>query len=55
MPALVNYLKIDQQTALEFGTVFVYTCSKNCWNEKEDLYRVENVLVQADPDQSLFD
>lgn len=55
MPALVNYLKIKQQVALEFGTVFVYTCSKNCWKDQEDLYRLENVFVQADPDQSLFD
>jgi hypothetical protein len=55
MPALVNYLKIKQQIVLEFGTVFIYTCSNNCWNDQEDLYRLENVFVQADPDQSLFD
>ncbi|CAF1302722.1 unnamed protein product [Adineta steineri] len=55
MPALVNFLKIDNQIGLEFGTVFVYTCSANCWDEKNDLYRVENVFVQADPDQNLFD
>ncbi|CAF1034721.1 unnamed protein product [Rotaria sordida] len=55
MPALVNFLKIDNQIGLEFGTVFVYTCSSNCWNDNNDLYRFENVFVQADPDQNLFD
>ncbi|CAF3707018.1 unnamed protein product [Rotaria socialis] len=58
MPALVNFLKIDNQIGLEFGAVFVYTCSANCWNtttNNDDLYRFENVFVQADPDQSLFD
>ncbi|CAF1396284.1 unnamed protein product [Rotaria sp. Silwood1] len=55
MPALVNFLKIDNQIGLEFGTVFVYTCSANCWNDNNDLYRFENVFVQADPDQNLFD
>lgn len=55
MPALVNFLKIDQQIGLEFGTVLVYTCSKNCWEEDSDLYRTENVFLQTDPDQNLFD
>lgn len=56
MPALVNFLKIDNQTALEFGTVIVYTCSKNCWQDSSDeLYRLENVFLQTDPDQNLFD
>ena len=54
MPALVNFLKIDNQIGLEFGTVFVYTCSNNCW-KNDDLYRLETVFVQADPDQNLFD
>jgi len=55
MPALVNFLKIDNRIGLEFGTVFVYTCSANCWNNDIDLFRFENVFVQADPDQNLFD
>ena len=55
MPALVNFLKLNNQTGLEFGTVFVYTCSKNCWDDDKDLYRIENVLLQTDPDQSLFE
>jgi len=55
MPALVNFLKIDNQIGLEFGTVFVYTCSANCWDNNNDLYRFENIFVQADPDQNLFD
>jgi hypothetical protein len=57
MPALVNFLKIDNQIGLEFGTVFVYTCSANCWDDdnNNDLYRFESVFIQADPDQNLFD
>lgn len=55
MPSLVNFLKIDGEVALEFGTVFVYTCSKSCWDEGKDLYRFENVFVQTDPDQILFE
>jgi len=55
MPALVNFLKINNQIGLEFGTVFIYTCSANCWDDKNDLYRFDNVFVQADPDQNLFD
>ena len=55
MPALVNFLKIDNQIGLEFGTIFVYTCSSNCWDKTKDLYRFEHVFVQADPDQNLFD
>ncbi|CAF1014022.1 unnamed protein product [Adineta steineri] len=53
---LETYLqKKKYDVSLEFGTVFVYTCSANCWDEKNDLYRLENVFVQADPDQNLFD
>ncbi|CAF0837800.1 unnamed protein product [Didymodactylos carnosus] len=46
MPALVNYLKINKRIVLEFGTVFMYTCSANCWNNDNDLFHIENVIVQ---------
>lgn len=38
---------------IEFGTVFVYTCSQNCWSD-DVKFREEYVVVQADPDQHLF-
>ncbi|WAQ95843.1 PDD2L-like protein [Mya arenaria] len=55
MPALVNKLHFPGHfgCALEFGTVLVYTCRATCWGN-EDMFRVEPVIVQADPDESLF-
>ena len=46
----LNNLKSD---SIEFGTVFIYTCSQECWSE-EALYREEYVIVHSDPDQHLF-
>lgn len=39
--------------SIEFGTVFVYTCSQGCWSEDEQ-YREEYVVVYSDPDQHRF-
>lgn len=43
---------------IEFGTVMVFTCSRSCWQDFErtvdDIYREEFCLVEADPDQKLF-
>ena len=38
---------------IEFGTVFVYTCSKSCWSD-DQAFREEYVIVHSDPDQNLF-
>ncbi|XP_028405907.1 programmed cell death protein 2-like [Dendronephthya gigantea] len=38
---------------IEFGTVFVYTCSQGCWSEDERC-REEYLLVHSDPDQHRF-
>ena len=44
---------------IEFGTVMVFTCSKSCWTEIENVagevnYFEEFCLVEADPDTALF-
>lgn len=39
--------------SIEFGMVFVYTCSKSCWEEGRS-YQQEYILVQSYPDQYLF-
>ncbi|XP_045213190.2 programmed cell death protein 2-like [Mercenaria mercenaria] len=54
-PALINHLRLPGQTgsAVEFGTVLVYTCKQSCWDES-DSYRTEYAVVQTDPDQHLF-
>ena len=38
---------------IEFGTVFVYTCSQGCWSD-DVLFREEYAIVHADPDQHLL-
>lgn len=45
---------------IEFGTVMVFTCSKSCWTEIENvvgegIYFEEFCLVEADPDATLFE
>ena len=39
---------------IEFGTVMVFTCSKSCWTEMDNVYLEEFCLVEADPDATLF-
>lgn len=55
MPALINHLKLSEGTGnvLEFGTVLIYTCKQSCWSDG-DLYRTDQVFVQADPDEHMF-
>jgi len=45
---------------IEFGTVMVFTCSKSCWTEIENvggqgIYFEEFCLIEADPDATLFE
>ena len=45
---------------IEFGTVIVFTCSKSCWTEIENvagqvIYFEEFCVVEADPDATLFE
>lgn len=55
MPALVSLLqKADSNTALEFGTVLVYTCTNSCWEAELRSTVEELCIVQTDPDQQLF-
>lgn len=55
MPALGNFLKIDNQIGLVFGTVFAVICSANCSGDTNDSHLFENMFFQTDPDQSVFD
>ena len=43
-----------ERTRIEFGTVFVYTCSNSCWTESDKFLREEVTVLQSDPDTSLF-
>ncbi|KAF7650417.1 hypothetical protein LDENG_00126220 [Lucifuga dentata] len=57
MPALVSLLLRTDSSAeaeLEFGTVLVYTCRKNCWTAGSNSPLEEFCFVQTDPDQQLF-
>nr|XP_055047776.1 programmed cell death protein 2-like [Misgurnus anguillicaudatus] len=57
MPALVSLLcstDKNSESALEFGTVLVYTCKKSCWKSGLTIPMEEFLLVQPDPDQKLF-
>ncbi|XP_051545265.1 programmed cell death protein 2-like isoform X2 [Myxocyprinus asiaticus] len=57
MPALVSLLcsaDINSETALEFGTVLVYTCRNSCWKSGSTVPVEEFLFVQPDPDQMLF-
>lgn len=50
LPTLVDYLRIKGKTAVEFGNVFVFTCTGDCWNDSDTSLRTEYVIVQPDPD-----
>lgn len=39
---------------IEFGTVIVFSCSQSCWESEGSSIRQEFVVVQADPDEDLF-
>ena len=41
--------------SIEFGTVFIYSCSKSCWNEGDGGFREESIFVQTDPDADAVD
>ncbi|KAL5019242.1 hypothetical protein ScPMuIL_004964 [Solemya velum] len=55
MPALIHQLHYagQEETAVEFGTVLIFTCRKSCWVDGDSV-RAETVIVQADPDSHLF-
>ena len=52
LPTLVESLRIEGQKspAVEFGSVFVFTCTANCWESKGSSLRAEFAFVQPDPD-----
>lgn len=52
MPALLQCLTTDgHQSVVDAGTVFIYTCAKNCYNSA---VVEESVTVQHDPDEHLL-
>jgi len=55
MPGLVSLLSFPggPSNVVEFGTVLVYTCESNCWDDNSS-HKFEHVVVQPDPDYQLF-
>ncbi|XP_014681714.1 PREDICTED: programmed cell death protein 2-like [Priapulus caudatus] len=58
MPTLVSILKLSNQevksgSAVEFGTILIYTCQNSCWKDG-DVSHEEYVILEADPDQEQF-
>jgi len=53
MPALIPYLQLNKKDSeyVEFGTVLIYSCSKNCWDKNP---QKEVCLYFADPDLKYF-
>ncbi|XP_077144424.1 programmed cell death protein 2-like [Ranitomeya variabilis] len=55
MPALVTMLQgSNADLALEFGTVFIFTCERSCWENGAQTPVQEYCIVQEDPDQGYF-
>lgn len=44
----------DGETRVEFGCIYIYSCSKACWDNGSDLCPEEFVVVQPDPDVDLL-
>lgn len=53
MPALLPCLS-TQQFSIEFSTVLIYTCSKDCSNDSGICVKREYLIFQDDPDLSYF-
>lgn len=53
MPALLPYLK-DGDTMIEFSTVLIYTCSRNCTLDSEYSLTNEYAFYVDDPDLAYF-
>ncbi|KAK3799963.1 hypothetical protein RRG08_002378 [Elysia crispata] len=61
LPALLPWLQaeeIEDDVEIDFGTVMVFTCKKNCWQDKSALnppqLMEEVVVLQGDPDRHLY-
>ena len=48
MPALINFLKSQNEILIDFGTIIIYSCSNNC-SLKPVCF--EEVLILPDPDE----
>lgn len=52
MPSLITFLHPPggKDVTLDFGTILVYTCSRNCWeDDKPAAMREESAILQHDP------
>ena len=58
MPALITYLKPLANSGiisdLDFGTVLVFTCARNC-KPSNDSFASEQIIVLSDPDNEIVD
>jgi len=39
---------------IEFGCVYIYTCSSNCWTDQSKNAKQEFVIIHADTDQRFY-
>lgn len=48
MPQILNYLNLDHSDpkSLDFGTLLVYTCPKNC--HPKDMHHISEILWRQD-------
>lgn len=53
MPSLLPYLKTDG-VSVEFSTILIYTCSKNCVHDSKYSVLEETLVYFDDPDLSYF-
>jgi Programmed cell death protein 2, C-terminal putative domain. len=35
---------------VDFGCVYIYTCSQSCWKDDDDIMRFEVAAIQPDPE-----
>uniref|UniRef100_A0A0B6ZVD7 Programmed cell death protein 2 C-terminal domain-containing protein n=1 Tax=Arion vulgaris TaxID=1028688 RepID=A0A0B6ZVD7_9EUPU len=58
LPPLIPFLKAQNGTPceVEFGTVLIFTCERNCWPAEHDQYDLleELIVLQGDPDIHLY-
>ena len=48
-----SLMENTEKTCLDFGCLYVFTCSESCWDDGEGV-REEYVIIQPDPDEALL-
>nr|XP_002130893.1 programmed cell death protein 2-like [Ciona intestinalis] len=54
LPGLLPTVHIDGEDPVEFGTILVYTCSHNCWGNRDSPQIGGHVVYCPDPDLKFF-